>query len=235
MTTTFHDTINRTGSSRWSTVRRHATIVKSKLLRWLFCVDDSLLEAIELESKIRDDIRDAMVVHRGGVGVSAITDCMKEIYNETGHDLTTIHRTVVGIRMEGEGPIQLQDEEPVQVLGADDTLAQLGLVANQSVMDVHRDVRVVPRFAAAVTLCLRAKFGHLSGNEANRLLIEREYLRVMRETSVRNVDVIAHQQWVINTYFNEGVFEELPTVRTRIPRWLREAFGSVPRAEPTIC
>jgi len=94
---------------------------------------------------------------------------------------------------------------------------------------------VVPRFAASVVLCLRAKFGNLQATEANRLLIEREYLKVCREGAVRNVDIVAHQQIMLNTYFGEGVLDEQNTVRARAPRWLREAFGSVPRVAPTIC
>lgn len=224
MTTTFHDTINRTSLSRWSTVRKHSVIIKNKLLRWLFCVDERMIAEIEQESEIRDQIRDAMVIHSRGSGTAAITTCMKEIYNETGHDMSTIHSTVVGVRMD------MSDDEE-----ADDELAALGLVTNQSVCDIRRDVRVIPKFTAAVVLCLRAKFGNLGCNDANRLLIEREYLRITREATVRNVDIVAHQQWVLNTYFNEGVMEELATVRTRVPRWLREAFGSVPRAAPTVC
>jgi len=72
-------------------------------------------------------------------------------------------------------------------------------------------------------------------HEANRLLIEREYLKVCRDANVRHCDIEYHRQFVINAYFNEGVTDELSTVRTRLPRWLRAAFGPVPNAAPTVC
>jgi hypothetical protein len=100
---------------------------------------------------------------------------------------------------------------------------------------VNPRVQVVPRFAAALTLALRAKFGRMAYHEANRLLIEREYLKVCRDANVRHCDIEYHRQFVINAYFNEGVTDELSTVRTRLPRWLRVAFGSVPNAAPTVC
>lgn len=94
---------------------------------------------------------------------------------------------------------------------------------------------VIPRFVAAVVTALRVKFGKLGNNEANRLLIEREYLKVCRETDIRNTDIATHQQWVMNTYFNEGIMEQLATTRVRLPGWLRRAFGEPPNAAPTTC
>jgi hypothetical protein len=148
---------------------------------------------------------------------------MKEIYNATGYDMSDYNNEVVNVVASS-----------ADLVAATTQLATLGLVmpANRP---ATTQVRVVPKFSAAVVLCLRAKFGNLTPTEPNRLLIEREYLKVCREGAVRNVDIIAHQQCVLNAFFTEGVLDEQCTVRTRAPRWLREAFGVVPKAAPTIC
>lgn len=121
----------------------------------------------------------------------------------------------------------------------DEETASAGDVSDVDIEGEHTEcdhkARVLPRFVAAVACALRGKFGHMSGSEANRMLIEREYLKLCRETDIRNVDAATHQQWVLNTYFNEGVMEHLATTRSRLPKWLAQAFGSNPVAAPTIC
>lgn len=101
--------------------------------------------------------------------------------------------------------------------------------------ECNHGTRVIPRFVAAVCCALRGKFGVMSPSEANRLLIQREYLKLCRETDIRNVDAATHQQWVLNTYFNEGVMEHLATTRARVPAWLARAFGSNQMVGPTVC
>lgn len=102
-------------------------------------------------------------------------------------------------------------------------------------VECNHTARVIPRFVAAVCCALRAKFGNMVGNEANRLLIQREYLKLCRETDIRNVDAATHQQWVMNTFFNEGVMEHLATTRGRLPPWLARAFGTSQVCAPTVC
>lgn len=113
--------------------------------------------------------------------------------------------------------------------------ARLGLRADYQQLPVHTQARMIPHFSAQLTLLLRAKFGRLPYNDANRMLIEREYLRVCREGSVRYVDIALHQQWVMNTYFNEGVLEELATTRVRVPGWMRRLFGTTPSNPASVC
>lgn len=193
-------------------------------MKWFFCVHEDMLEQIKLESELRDKIRDEMSIHTSGVGTAAVTGCMKEIYNETGHDMFLATKAIESIILSAETPVQL-----------DIQIGELGL-ANRCDVEPRTQVVVVPKFAAAVTLCLRAKFGTLALNEANRLLIEREYLRICLKSTVRNVDIVAHQQCIMNAYFMEGVLDQQNTIRSRAPRWLREAFGSVPLATaPTVC
>lgn len=179
---------------------------------------------IQDEARLRDEIREAMVQHTDGVGTASVTTCMKEIFNESSYDMSNYTSVVDELVMSHQDPIDVEQQ-----------LNELGLTATPQYIHPTNTAVVVPKFSAAVVLCLRAKFGNLVYSEANRLLIEREYLRVCQAASVRNVDIIMHQQCTINTYFTEGVMEEVCTVRTRVPRWLREAFGSVPRAEPTVC
>jgi hypothetical protein len=113
--------------------------------------------------------------------------------------------------------------------------AEEGLLPHFEELPTHRKVSIMPRFVAALVVVLRTKFGRLGVNEANRLLIEREYLRICREGSVRLCDVAHHSQWVYNAYFNEGVFEEMPLARVRVPSWLRRLIGSSPVVPPQVC
>jgi predicted NodU family carbamoyl transferase len=217
------DTISSTSKSRWSKASKHAWLIKSKLLRWLFCVNDELLAAMQEEAALRDEVRDAMTMRSIGTGTRAITTAMKEVYNETGYDMSNYTET-----------IEEMAEESADLSELVTSLVPLGLLDNRH-LETPLVVRVAPKFAAALVLTLRAKFGNLSPTEANRLLIEREYLRVCREGCVRNVDIVTHQQCVMNAFFTEGVLDQLCTTRTRCPQWMREAFGIVPRAPPTIC
>jgi hypothetical protein len=100
---------------------------------------------------------------------------------------------------------------------------------------VHHKLSVIPKFVAAMVICLRAKNGNMPLNEANRLLVEREYLRMCREGNVRQCDIVHHSQWVYNAYFGEGVLDELPTTRARIPKWMRAVLGSAPKCSPAVC
>jgi len=191
---TSFDPVTFVPRDRWSTPKKYAALIKSKLLRWLFCFDDSCLEEVQFEAEIRDQIAQELCIARPGSGKTGIQLAAESIA--------------------AEGYTMLSDEET---------------------FCTNQPVRVVPRFAAACVTCLRAKFGRLQPTEANLLLIEREYLRVLRETSVRNADIVAHQQYVMNTFFNEDALDRTALVRARLPRWLREAFGAAAPMPTTAC
>ncbi len=215
----------------WSTPKKHWALVKSRLLRFLFCVDDSMLEQIEEESALRDAFREEMTVHTTGSGVDSIVTGIKEIYVNTGYDMSNLSLEDISkttISSECQTEIVFGDLPPVSVEG---------VVSLQSTSMCPSDetVKIVPKFVARLVLCLRGKFGRLHITEANRLLIEREYLKVCRDAKVRNVDIEYHRQFVVNTFFNESITDELATTRTRLPKWLREAFCPVQSVEPTIC
>lgn len=83
-------------------------------------------------------------------------------------------------------------------------------------------VRVIPRFAAAMINVLRSKFGPLVHNEANVLLVKREYHRLCRDGSVRMVDTNLHYQYVVNGFFFEGIHSQSATTKMRLKSWLRK-------------
>ncbi len=264
--------------SKWSNPRKHGWLLASKFLRWLCCVNDELLEQIELECSVRDAIRDAMVVHETGGGRQAVIDAMREVYDDTNYDLAGFEQAErERLEQEREKAALFQEQQREEsmkrsrdgfyAMSEDDRLlfvCELRRVLSKRTLRIEDGnsealhgvaatgdpatpvtepvvvqkpkgrALIVPKFAASVVLALRAKFGKLAPHEANRLLIEREYLKLCRDTTVRNVDVELHRQWVINAFFNEGITDECATVRARVPRWLREAFGSVPNASPAI-
>jgi len=92
----------------------------------LFCVDDQLLNEIKEESKLRDEVRDAMVIHNTGAGTAGVTHCMKEIYNETGYDMANYHNFVEGVVESAEEPHIAEQE-----------LRKLGLVNREGTPDRH--------------------------------------------------------------------------------------------------
>ena len=225
MTTTFHDTIKLTSTSRWSSPKKYATILKYKFLRWCCCLDDTLLDMMVDDALLRDEVRDCMVQHEEGSGSMAVSTVMRSVYAETGYDLSDFRKRAQAAAARAASPGSDDEEGDEDEDLGNEVVPQLSTT----------QVQVVPRFASALVLHLRSKYGNYQYNEANRLMIEREYLRVCREVGVRNVDTVAHQQCVLNAYFTEGVHEQLSTTRVRAPQWLREAYGSVPRATPTVC
>lgn len=135
------------------------------------------------------------------------------------------------------------DRGVVAVLHPPQTLEELwaeraakdGLAPNYLTLPAHTRACIIPKFVAAMVVTLRSHFGRLPFNEANRLLIEREYLRIARKGNVRDHDIAHHSQWVFNTYFSEDLFEETPMVRRRVPRWMRAAGRPLLVEPPTAC
>lgn len=109
--------------------------------------------------------------------------------------------------------------------GWTETAKKLELVENFQELPLHHTTTLIPKFVAALVHLLRAKFGRLAYTEPNRLLIEREYLRLCRESSIRHTDIVLHSNWVYNAYFVEDVLDAAATTRTRVPHWMRRAFG----------
>jgi len=224
--------------------------------------DDMQYEA-ECRDQIRRDMQRTTTLRAGDL--SAVKPRHLEIetvavgvFNATGYDLMNFRSAIIADResitaavtdelakeveeCEGELPAHLQPDELLRTKWErleneyQKAADRRGLNVDAHLLPTHDTTKMVPRFAAAMVVSLRATFGRMPLNEANRLLIEREYLRVCREGNVRQIDTVAHSQWVYNAYFNEGIMEEIPTTRTRVPRWLRGAFGNAPSAPAVVC
>lgn len=98
-----------------------------------------------------------------------------------------------------------------------------------------KQAQVIPKFAAACTLHIRAKLGAMEATEANLLLVQRKYLEICRRHNVRDVDIVLHQGHVMNAVFTESVLDDLASSRRRLPAWIKwldevSPTGSVPRA-----
>lgn len=122
--------------------------------------------------------------------------------------------------------------------GYDMTNAQgrTALAISSAVVGPITNVSVVPKFAASCALLLRSRLGRLPPNEANQLLVQREYLKICRTRGVRAVDVVAHQQFVANAFFTEDVLDRIALTRARWPRWMRAVYErSTFNAGPMAC
>jgi len=73
----------------WSHLRwPYRWLVNSKVLRRIFCLDDTELDDVVLEAKIRDSIRNEMKLHIRGCDINAVKDTISDIYGSTGYDMS---------------------------------------------------------------------------------------------------------------------------------------------------
>jgi len=194
----------------------------SKLMRFFTCVDESAFEEFAADSEVRDQVKTCMTEHTRGHSVEVVANVIKDVRREQSYELSDatdfLHKRLTfvdwEIAMEKNG---LSPEEAL------------------ALRDQSMRVIMIPRFAAAAIVALRSKFGVMGASEANVLLIQREYLRICREAHVRACDTELHRQFVMNGYFSEDVLSHLATVRTRIPAWMRTAFGPSAVAVPQVC
>lgn len=98
-----------------------------------------------------------------------------------------------------------------------------------------RAVKFVPRFAASVVVELRSRLGQLPVSvPGNRLIVEREALRLMRKYKVREVDAVAHLPSIIGCYFAEDVHYRVETSRSRMSRFQRWLLNEKSIEEPVF-
>lgn len=213
----FVDSPLRWVSNKWTKAR-----LGSRLLMFLTCVDEELLEEFAAECKVRDDIKLCLTEHSRGAAPVVVRETVSDVLHEQAYDMTD------ALAFAREKHTYTEWEE---------LIARTGLTDEQLVESLGKtSVQLIPRFVAASIVSLRAKFGALEHREDNVLLIQREYLRVSRDANVRACDVELHRQHVINGFFSEDVLNKLGTVRTRIPRWMRDAYGrEAAMGGPVVC
>lgn len=220
--------------SWWSRVKRGVAdaIMESSVLRTLCCLSDNEVAAYKQDCDVRAEIRESYRAHLGfGKQATCVQQVMHEVYQETGYDLssyadaepkcTQVRRTMqewdqLFTRLKLD-PLKLTKPQ-LQFMEA-----EMGVVSVKPRATVA-ETCVVPKFAAAMCLMLRSKLGRLATNEANILLVEREYLRVARNLRVRDVDIVMHQQYVLNAVFGDD-FTGTALARRRMPRWLVALHG----------
>ncbi len=196
-------------ADKWAKAR-----MANRLMMFLTCVNPDHLDDLLAECEVRDAVRTCMTEHTSGTGVEVVQATITTVRREQNYELSRATDFLFERHSFEEWQTLLQesgltDEEAVAL-------------RNQS-----KQVKLIPRFAAASIVALRSKFGVMAPTEANVLLIQREYLRVCRESHVRASDTELHRQYVMNGYFSEDVLSRLATVRTRVPAWMRAAYGSV--------
>nr|WRQ65281.1 hypothetical protein [Tolivirales sp.] len=237
-------------SKRW----RHTTwwgriVLKYPILRTICCLDEGNLEDVMFDMEIRDHTRDAMKLHTDAVGNAGVETEMMSIYKETGYDMgrcaEQANEELARKRAElaSSGPTVeeavrkhcRETNEQRDVVKTTSVDAEQNGQMSKKVVKHRGRVQLVPAFISAVTMALKSKFGHMAASEANRLLIEREYLKICREATVRHVDIAHHRQFVINTFFNETLMDEVALSRPRMPAWVRRLFAREQTPAPTIC
>ena len=154
----------------------------------------------------------------------ALSQAMIDVHAETGYDLGT-----VGLLRQATKGVRRTVKE------WDMYFTNLGLDPCKLSGNELLPACVVPKFAAAAALSLRAKLGRLPSNDANCLLVQRKYLELCNRRGVRDVDVVSHQQFVMNTFFGERVLDHVALTRSRLPAWMKWAFPSENRDAPLSC
>lgn len=230
----FEPVTRTTRLSTWEKIKRWTlnVVEESPLLQVLCCLDTSEIECYRMDQRVRASVRDEMRLHMGYTQTeTCVASTIKEVLVSTGYDLSDgagIREANVGVRR-----TKAEWDSYFAELGVDviQLFEACGRASNA------RPARIAPKFAAACALHIRAKLGVLTMSDANMLLVQRKYLEICRRHKVRDVDIVLHQQFVMNTVFTEGVLDEVATVRRRLPRWVMW-LDSQQRARPlspTVC
>lgn len=220
--------------STWMKVKKYLlnVVEDSPLIQALCCLDGSELGSYRMDTQVREAIRGEMRLHMGYFGrESCVASAIDDVLVDTGYDLAdggSIRKANIGVKR--------------TLAGWDAYFVSIGITAQQLLEATERSsarktARIVPKFAAACALQLRCKLGSLANNEANVLLVQRKYLELCRRHKVRDVDVVLHQQFVLNATFTEGVLDEIATTRRRLPAWIKwmDSLGKASQLGPAVC
>lgn len=186
-------------------------------------VDLSELACYRTDQHVRACVRAELREHAGFESRdTCVGNAIDTVLRENGYDLADLG----SIRLANKGVKRTIKEWDAYFLrmGVDPLAATVGGQA-----------KIVPKFAAACALHIRTKLGALQNNEANLALVQRKYLELCRKHGVRDVDVVLHQGFVMNTVFTESVLDDVASTRKRLPAWIRwleevPTTGSIPVA-----
>nr|WRQ65475.1 tombus P33-like protein [Tolivirales sp.] len=201
-------------------------LCESEVMQLLCCVDATEADNYVRSETVRQEIREAM---RTQMGYNGQSTCVAAVMHETQVE----HGYALG---------RDQEEERHTAKEWDAIFEARSLAVTMDPTHIRvllkrepTPARIVPRFAAAVTLHIKAKLGVLSRTPANLMLVQRKYLEVCRDHGVRDVDTTSHLQFVLNTYFTEDVLDRLAKTRLRAPAWLRMFEEKERAAELEVC
>jgi len=202
-------------------------------MQLLCCVDGNELEVYRQGEQVRGLLRSEMRKHLGYASRdTCVSNAIDEVLIDTGYDLAdcgSVRQANIGVTR-----TKSQWDAYFANLGVVDVVAFLDHGALRS---SAQPAKIVPKFAAACALHVRAKLGALPINEANMLLVQRKYLEICRRHNVRDVDTVMHQQFVLNAVFTESTLDDVATSRRRLPRWVGwlDSLDKVNQVNPTIC
>lgn len=183
----------------------------------LCCGGVADVDEIRMDRRVRREVREEMRVQHGYLpGRDCLESVMAVTLRDDAYNLGDMSLLEEANR--GVTRTAAEWDEYFRKLGVPRNLAA---GTDRQMLSLERPAQIVPRFAAAMALHLRALLGRLAYNEANLLLVQRKYLEVCRLKHVRNVDAVSHQQFVLNAVFGEDVLDRVGTARSRTPWWVR--------------
>lgn len=203
-------------------------VLSTPFFSTLCCLGTEDMDAVYVDQHVRRLVREGMRMQFArGKATDCIEGVMQAVVREDHYNLGSVDTFNAAYRDIGARYTRKEWDNIHQRVG------------HQPLTDheLERPARVVPRFAAAVVVYLRAKLGVLTATEANHLLVQRKYLEVCKLRNVRNVDIVSHQQFVLNAFFREDVLDRIGSVRSRLPMWLRwmHSIETVQPLQPMAC
>jgi hypothetical protein len=221
-----------------------STLFRFKLIRACCCIDEDMFQDLALDAAIREDVNTCMGVHTLATEYGCLAEAARNEFAETGYDLRNESRSAPTEDEEGEDdvlPLVMPGPASPVPEGEFQFLPEGGFTIGEAHVDVETpftddNTRVSARFVAAAIVQLRSKLGAPQLTEANRIMVEMEYLRMCRNGSVRAVDIVTHQAHVINGFFTEFDFARVARARSRAPAWLRRALrADTPQVGTAVC
>ncbi len=217
--------------SPWQRFKRYISF------RWIkCCLGEKEYECAVVDEQVRSSLREQMRKHTGYTNVfDDIEHVMNEVVINDNYDLGDVGRMrhavdkqlldADGLKAYYYQVAQTPSQSHELVVGPVSEGTPWRPEPSYSVVGDSAQVKIIPKFAAACAIHLRARLGVLTKDQTNILLVQREYLRVCKLRHVRSVDVVLHQQHVINAFFGETPLDEVGNTRKRLPAWLKALAG----------